>query len=227
MQVKKFAATAALVSAISVFAAGSSFAATLQTSAGELGNQSWSGVGLQFTVNSAISVSSIGLWDSAGDGFAATINNPLSAYLMTTTGTVLASNTFYDASPGGATQNGGYRFKDLVAPVTLLPGNYFLMGYSWTSSDLEHNSNVSGTPDTFVASALVTYVNSAWTATGSDPAGTVPINFGLTDFFSSANIQFDAVATPLPAALPLFAGGLGLIGLLARRRKQKHASAFA
>jgi len=27
-------------------------------------------------------------------------------------------------------------------------------------------------------------------------------------------------ATPIPAALPLFAGGLGLIGLLARRRKR-------
>ena len=30
-------------------------------------------------------------------------------------------------------------------------------------------------------------------------------------------------ATPLPAALPLFAGGLGVIGLLARRRKRKQA----
>lgn len=33
-------------------------------------------------------------------------------------------------------------------------------------------------------------------------------------------------ATPLPAALPLFAGGLGMIGLFSRRRKQKKA-AFA
>jgi hypothetical protein len=32
-------------------------------------------------------------------------------------------------------------------------------------------------------------------------------------------------ATPLPAALPLFAGGIGLIGLLARRRKRKAALA--
>jgi hypothetical protein len=33
----------------------------------------------------------------------------------------------------------------------------------------------------------------------------------------------DVGSTPLPAALPLFAGGLGVIGLLARRRKRKNA----
>jgi hypothetical protein len=34
-------------------------------------------------------------------------------------------------------------------------------------------------------------------------------------------------ATPLPAALPLFAGGLGMVGLLSRRRKQKADAAAA
>jgi hypothetical protein len=33
--------------------------------------------------------------------------------------------------------------------------------------------------------------------------------------------QFAVTATPLPAALPLFAGGLAAIGLLGRRRKRK------
>ena len=33
--------------------------------------------------------------------------------------------------------------------------------------------------------------------------------------------------TPLPATLPLFAGGLGAMGLLGRRRKRKNAAALA
>ena len=34
-------------------------------------------------------------------------------------------------------------------------------------------------------------------------------------------------ATPLPAALPLFAGGLGLIGFVAKRRKRNAAAPAA
>ena len=47
----------------------------------------------------------------------------------------------------------------------------------------------------------------------------------------SANVllgSFDATltATPLPAALPMFLGGLGVMGLLARRKRRSTASAF-
>jgi hypothetical protein len=36
-----------------------------------------------------------------------------------------------------------------------------------------------------------------------------------------SGVAIDLAATPLPAALPLFAGGLGMIGFLARRKKLK------
>jgi len=46
------------------------------------------------------------------------------------------------------------------------------------------------------------------------------VNFDIGPTTGGGN----AGATPLPAALPLFAGGLGVIGLLARRRKRKLAA---
>lgn len=36
----------------------------------------------------------------------------------------------------------------------------------------------------------------------------------------------DVAATPLPAALPMFLGGLGILGLVSRRRKQKPAASI-
>jgi hypothetical protein len=61
--------------------------------------------------------------------------------------------------------------------------------------------------------------------------GTYQIRFAETDNVNIFNhgvdnvsISIGAEVVPLPAALPLFAGGVGLIGLLARRRKQKTAA---
>jgi hypothetical protein len=41
------------------------------------------------------------------------------------------------------------------------------------------------------------------------------------------SVQETINATPIPAALPLFASGLGVMGFLARRRKRKNAAALA
>ena len=55
----------------------------------------------------------------------------------------------------------------------------------------------------------------------NSPPSNDSIAFGGDGTFTSTNFPtLDVTATPLPAALPLFAGGIGLIGLLARRRKR-------
>jgi len=47
-------------------------------------------------------------------------------------------------------------------------------------------------------------------------------------YYTTGVITYSAAsATPLPAALPLFAGGLGVVGLLTRRRELKAAAAAA
>jgi hypothetical protein len=79
----------------------------------------------------------------------------------------------------------------------------------------------------------------AFSSAGSYAAYNIPsgIYLGFEDLTSSQGSDFDyndeqivitgVSVTPLPAALPLFAGGLGLLGLFARRKKQGAIDAFA
>jgi hypothetical protein len=79
------------------------------------------------------------------------------------------------------------------------------------------------------------YVSGAVLSSSAVFAGASFASLGITpgDYLwswgNSVNQTFsiDIASTPLPAALPLFATGLGLIGLLARRRKRKAAAALA
>jgi len=50
-----------------------------------------------------------------------------------------------------------------------------------------------------------------------DPYFTVPTGYSI---LTSSNIGNTLAATPIPAALPLFASGLGALGFLGRRRKK-------
>jgi outer membrane lipase/esterase len=113
--------------------------------------------------------------------------------------------------------------------ATVLPG---IVGTSTGSACVTPTGAASTTTgwgqwcaDTTTASSSYAYLRSA--------------NSEQTSFFSDdqhlsaagqlieANFVFDQIATPLPAALPLFAAGLGGLGLLGWRRKRKNASAVA
>jgi hypothetical protein len=72
-----------------------------------------------------------------------------------------------------------------------------------------------------------------WNGASNTPTGSVILAATLSngdiidvDFYNAQDwditpkISFDLDPTPLPATLPLFAGGLGFVGYLARRRKK-------
>jgi hypothetical protein len=93
---------------------------------------------------------------------------------------------------------------------------------AWTiqlQGDLSNNSNDS----IFTTTGLNPIVNDGnaedWGANGSPG-----VYFGYN---SNSPGTFSFSQTPLPAALPLFAGGLGLMGLFGCRRKRKNTAAIA
>jgi hypothetical protein len=100
-----------------------------------------------------------------------------------------------------------------------------------------------GTPDSYNNLELIGSLGDTFNITGSTLAASAGIqpstsfdwvtftitgetlaSVQLSDNGTAAFEYADVTFTPLPAALPLFAGGLGMIGLLGRRRKRKGAA---
>jgi hypothetical protein len=107
---------------------------------------------------------------------------------------------------------------------TLSPITAFTLQYGI----LELYSDVSDLSKTFTNSDLLIEINGV-----PPPATGAGVWYTGADMFSaqiqglagSVSVQ-EVSSTPLPAALPLFAGGLGMIGLFGRRRRQKAAGAL-
>ena len=115
---------------------------------------------------------------------------------------------------------------NFTTPINLPPDHYFFVPqvqvsggeFFWLSGDRPNPSFPAGFTD------LQSWIRDAaldpdWSRIGTDiVGGTTPPTF-------NAAFSLDGVtATPLPATLPLFATGLGALGLLSWRRKRKQAA---
>jgi hypothetical protein len=81
----------------------------------------------------------------------------------------------------------------------------------------------------FVQMSTIISMNSSYTPGFTDtayvdPYFTAPVGYSI---LTSQGVGNSPAATPLPAALPLFASALGVMGFLAKRRKRKTAAAVA
>jgi len=184
------------------------------------GNQNYGQMlGLDFTAQSNVWVTQLGVFDSGMDGLVGAIQVGL--YDVTNAfATVIAPVTFAAGTLNGGTQ---YIFQN-VTPVQLVAGNtYSVQASGFSSADPNWNTNLfpgtnqgpdnqSTTPITFnsFGGALLNQESRWGGALGQ--AGTA---FDNSSAFGAGTVA----VVPEPQAYALALAGLGLVGFVARRRK--------
>jgi hypothetical protein len=216
---KRFAAIVCAFAVVPVISARAGMV-TMHTAQTDTGNQAYSTVGLQFTVNPGpgISVLQLGIYDSGQNGIAGSTAT-LSTVLFDATNAALAQVDFTEGDPGSLA--GDYRFKSLGTALVLAPGSYTIVGYGFDGLNPEHNSNNGGTGPLFDGGAgLISFAKSVWGG-GSDLPTVFPTSPGgysqVPDYFDGPNMKFDTAVVPLPGAVLLGFLGLSAAGLKLRR----------
>jgi hypothetical protein len=134
------------------------------------------------------------------------------------------SDTSNTLTLGNISSNGGSSFSVTTDPTKISPYQFPETGYGLSNS--VQKSGTSLTFDVTTSDATL----AAFIASLQSASGGVDNPLFVADVSSTTGntggIDFAQVSqTPLPAALPLFAGGLGFMGFLGRRRKVKQATA--
>ena len=179
------------------------------------GNQSWNGaLGMDFTVNSVITITSLGAYDSGQDGFA----NSITIQLFDAANTATAIATILTGTGTTGTLIGGSRFY-AITPIILAAGFHgSIVASAFSISDMDANNSIS------TITATTDSLGGALTFTGSRYDSNLGVFPGTVDTGQVNNYQagtFDATPTPEPGTLSMMAlAGVGL-GALGRKRKMK------
>jgi hypothetical protein len=162
--------------------------------------------GTSTTNTSLVSGNYVGTESTSGSGNL----SPLGPYTVTTSGDV----TTYGPSFTSFTVTG-------FVTDTFSGGTLF---GTFTDSGTVSGGVSTGTLDLIITGGTGAYLG----YTGTETETATVLADGTFTGTGTGSLTFTSLSTtPLPAALPLFATGLGTLGVLARRRKRKKAAALA
>lgn len=180
------------------------------------------------------------------DGAAASLANKIEALQAAGAHNIIVSNGYFAGTvPPGPTSLFTRYYSDLFSDLNALNVTYKLADVQSLETTIFANpsaygftsiSNVDGTNGTALINPDPTLILNSWALYGTTALLRSP-NAAQTSFWADdehfaahaqqleGNLFIDVANAPLPAALPLFASGLGALGLLAWRRKWKAQTA--
>ncbi len=188
-----------------------------------------SGLGADFDVvnPTGIEVTALGYFDHLRDGITSATTIHVSIYDRTGSGSELLRLGFDLADPGLLEAGTSNRFKDLVSPLHLDPGEYSVVAIGFNLVD--HNANTvhgNSPPTTDDGGGLLDLTGMLTRYGGA--LGTLPTNtgfYGPTYAFGAGTFEFEASvdtsAVPEPGTLLLFGLGLMGVGVCVRRRRSR------
>ena len=206
----------ALIFALSIFSGPASASTVYALPGGYAANQSFDGaVGMNFTVNSSnLVVNQIGAFTGGATAVTVTL------FDLSNSNATVVSHTFA-AGPAG-TPYLWYSFPSIALTAT---HEYQITAWGYDGSNPLYNPDQPNCGTCLQLSfddlgGALTQGSAYYNFTATGPATTLDL---LTDTYGAGNLSI--VATPLPAALPLFATSLGAMGLFGWRRKRKAKAA--
>jgi len=193
------------------------------------GNQLLKGyaLGLDFDVNTQVRITSLGIFDDAGDGLLT--EHYVAIYDRTTELPVVAVKI----PAGGGTLIDGYRYVDLSSSVYLTPGFKGSIVAGYGGSNRDHNGNTHGNLHLAPAPSWhglpwMDNVGIARYGTGAFDYPDVPDTLyggGPANRYHAGSFRF--APNPEPGTLLLLSSILAAAGAVRRKRKQRSAKAEA
>ncbi len=181
------------------------------------GNQNWGGtLGLDFNVNTAVTVTALGSFDSGKDGIT---SNIFVGIFDLSTGLLVAPavNLNRTANCGGTAY-----VSVAIAPIVLAAGSYQLASWGYDQgADINYNNSGPGGPIVFDSlSGALTAVGTRY-SNGNAP-GVLATNSAIgTTRYGAGTF---AAVVPEPATWGLMIAGFAMTGVAARRRKASVAA---